>query len=84
MYTLVIVKGYRIIIISCLYYDFVWRFVYNMTNFMMFTWYPIEPAKESGTANTTERYITDNLLMEHQVWFILYVVGHVNVAYSQI
>ena len=38
-----------------------------MTNFMMFTLYPIEPVKESGTANTTEGYNTDNLLIEHQV-----------------
>ena len=34
---------------------------------MMFTLYPIEPSKESGTANTTEEYNTDNLHMEHQV-----------------
>ena len=34
---------------------------------MRFTLYPIEPAKESGTANTTEGYNTDKLSMEHQV-----------------
>ena len=34
---------------------------------MKFTLYPIEPAKESCTANTTEGYNTDNLPMQHQV-----------------
>ena len=42
-------------------------FVYNMSHIMRFTLYPIEPAKESGTANTTEGYNTDKLPMEHQV-----------------
>ena len=34
---------------------------------MRFPLNPIEPAKESGTATTTEGYNTDNLLLEHQV-----------------
>ena len=43
------------------------RLIYNMTHFMRFTLYPIEPNKESGTANTIEGYNTDKLAMEHQV-----------------
>ena len=43
------------------------RFVYNMSNFMRFPLNPIEPAKESGTATTTEGYNTDKLPMENQV-----------------
>ena len=42
-------------------------FVYNISYFMRFTLYPIEPAKESGSANTTEGYNTDKLPMESQV-----------------
>ena len=42
-----------------------------MSHFIRFTLYPIEHAKESCTANTTEEYNTDKLPMEHQVGFIL-------------
>ena len=38
-----------------------------MSHFIKFTLYHIEPAKESGTANTTEGYNTDKLPMQHQV-----------------
>ena len=38
-----------------------------MSHFIRFTLYLIEPAKESGTTNTTEGYNTDKLSMEHQV-----------------
>ena len=38
-----------------------------MSHFMMFTCHPIEPAKESSAANTTDDYNTDNLPIEHQV-----------------
>ena len=34
-----------------------------MSHFIRFTLYPIEPAKESCTANTTEGYNTDKLPM---------------------
>ena len=38
-----------------------------MSHSIRFTLYPIEPAKESGTTNTTEGHNTDNLPMQHQV-----------------
>ena len=38
-----------------------------MSHFIMFTLYLIEPAKESGTANTNEGYNTDKLPTQHQV-----------------
>ena len=38
-----------------------------ISHFIRFTSYPIEPAKESCTANTTEGYNTDKLSMQHQV-----------------
>ena len=43
------------------------RFVYNLSHFMTLTLYPIEPVKESGTANITEGYNTDKLPLENQV-----------------
>ena len=38
-----------------------------MSHFTRFTLYLIEPAKKSGTINTTEGYNTDKLPMQHQV-----------------
>ena len=43
------------------------RFVYNLSHFMTLTLYPIEPAKESATANTIEGYNPDKLPIGHQV-----------------
>ena len=38
-----------------------------MSHFIRFTVHLIEPAKKSGTANTTEEYNADKLPMQHQV-----------------
>ena len=56
-----------------------------MSHFIRFTLYPIEPAKESGTANTTEGYNIDKLTYGNIRYdFYSYVIDHVNVGHLEI
>ena len=45
------------------------------------TQYSIECANESSVADPTEVSITDNLSIEHQVWFIILIVDYINCSY---